>query len=123
MGFRDFDNYVLFQEGDSAGEAEVWQGANGTVGLQIEEPLTVILRSEDRRDLKVTITYNGPIPAPITQGQQIAELRVSSPGAPDIVRPLVAAEDVAPMGIFGKIAAAAIHLVTERLSSSSVDSP
>jgi D-alanyl-D-alanine carboxypeptidase (penicillin-binding protein 5/6) len=122
-GFRDFNNYDLFQGGDIVGKANVWQGANGTVDLQIQDPLTVILRPEDRRDMKVTITYRGPIPAPITEGQEIAELRVIIPDSPDIVRPLYAGKDVGSMAIFGKLASAAIHLITERLSSSSVDSP
>ncbi len=123
VGFRDFDNYPLFQGGDVVGEAEVWQGANGTVGLRIEDPLTVILRSVDRREMKVTINYSGLIPAPIAEGQEIAELRVTTPGGVDLVRPLYAAVDVGTMGVFGKLTAAAIHLVTERLSTSRVDSP
>lgn len=122
-GFRDFKIYSLFEEGAIVGAADVWQGASGKVGLRIQEPLTVILRPRDRRDMQVTVKYEGPVPAPVKRGQEIAELRVSIPDSDDITRPLYAAEDVDSMGIFGKMLSAVIYLTRDRLSGSSIDSP
>ncbi len=123
-GFRDFKIYPLFEDGAVVGAADVWQGARGTVGLQIREPLTVILRPRERRNMRVTIEYEGPVPAPIRRGQELAELRVSVPDSDDVTRTLYAAEDVDSMGVFGKLLSAVIYLTRGRLSSGgSVDSP
>ena len=77
----------------------------------------MILRREDRRKMRVTINYVGPISAPVTKGDQIAELKVTVPDLPDVVQPLYATETVEPMGLFGKLGAAVIHLVSEQFST------
>jgi D-alanyl-D-alanine carboxypeptidase (penicillin-binding protein 5/6) len=58
---------------------------------------------ESRRDLKVTLRYDGPLRAPIAAGQQIGTLTVSVPGKPDKVDPAVAAEAVPSNGFLDKM--------------------
>lgn len=104
-GFREFNNYALFEAGDTVDEAPVWLGAEETVPLVIADDLTVTLPRNDRNGMQVAVVYESPIPAPIPAGQEIAKLRVSWPGGVPVEVPLQAGEDVEQLGAFGRIAA------------------
>src|SRR3546814_10267726 len=78
-GFREFDNYALFKAGDTVYEATVWLGAEETVPLVISQDLKVSLPRSARDGMQVAVVYDGPIPAPIAAGQEIAKLRVPRP--------------------------------------------
>ncbi|MDI1296791.1 MAG: D-alanyl-D-alanine carboxypeptidase, partial [bacterium] len=54
-------------------------------------------------NVNVKVVYTGPIKAPIAKGQKIADLIVSTPDTPPQVMPLVAGEDVAAAGVFGRL--------------------
>ena len=49
------------------------------------------------------IRYQGPVTAPITKGQHIADLLVFTGDTQPQVTPLVAGEDVGKAGFFGRI--------------------
>ena len=104
-GFREFDNYDLFKAGDVVDEAPVWLGAEETVPLVIPQGLKVTLPRNDRRGMQVAVVYDGPIPAPIPAGQEIARLRVTWPDGVPVEVPLQAGADVEQLGAFGRIAA------------------
>jgi len=105
-GFREFENYPLFTAGASVGEAAVWLGEQATVPLVIENKLVLTLPRIARAGMKVAVAYEGPIPAPITKGQQVAVLRVTTADAPPVEVPLLAATDIPRLGFFGRISAA-----------------
>ncbi len=105
-GFREFGNYALFAAGETVAEAPVWLGETGTVPLIIEQDLKLTLPRKARRDMKVTIRYDSPVPAPIAEGTQIADLVVTAPGEADIVIPLMAGADVPMLGLVGRLGAA-----------------
>jgi serine-type D-Ala-D-Ala carboxypeptidase (penicillin-binding protein 5/6) len=104
-GFREFDNYTLFQAGDTVDEAPVWLGAEDTVPLVIPADLKVTLPRSDRNGMKVSVVYDSPIPAPVPAGQEIAKLRVTWPDGVPVEVPLQAGKDVDQLGPFGRIAA------------------
>jgi len=110
-GFREFDNYTLFERGEVAESATVWLGEAPVVPLVTDEDLVLTMPRAARRDMRVTVEYEGPIPAPIVQGQVLARMRVSAPGMEDHVVALRAGEDVAKLGPFGRITAAVGHLI------------
>jgi D-alanyl-D-alanine carboxypeptidase (penicillin-binding protein 5/6) len=109
--FREFGNYTLFEAGETVEEAGVWLGAEPTVPLIAEQDLTVTLSRRARLDMKVTVVYDGPIPAPLEVGQQIAKLVVTAPGEETVEVPLVAGAAVERLGFFGRITAAVKHLI------------
>ncbi len=49
------------------------------------------------------VVYDGPIKAPLVAGQHVADLVISPPGQDQQVLPLVAENDVAEAGFFGRI--------------------
>ena len=103
LGFREFKSYALFKPGDVVGEAEVWDGSNDKIALAVRQPLTVMMRNADRKQLKVTYSYQGPVTAPITNGQEIGTLSIALPGREAIKAPLFAASEVERAGLFSRI--------------------
>jgi D-alanyl-D-alanine carboxypeptidase (penicillin-binding protein 5/6) len=109
--FREFGNYTLFKAGETVEEASVWLGAEPTVPLVAEQDLTVTLSRKARLDMAVTVVYDGPIPAPLEIGQQIAKLVVAAPGEEPVEVPLVAGAAVERLGFAGRITASVKHLI------------
>ena len=94
MGYREFKSFELVAANNTVAEAQVWGGAKETVALTVKEPLKVVMAADARRNMKVTLRYDGPVRAPIAAGQQVGTLTVTVPGKPDTVVPAVAAEAV-----------------------------
>jgi serine-type D-Ala-D-Ala carboxypeptidase (penicillin-binding protein 5/6) len=109
--FRQFDDYRLFAPGDTVEAAEVWLGAAPRVPLTVAKNLVLTLPRNARKDLKVTVAYDGPIPAPIKKGETLGKLVVSAPRMPPVETPLVAAANVGRMGPFARVATLAGYLV------------
>ncbi len=104
--FREFGNYPLFENGDEVMKADVWLGHIPRVSLQIEQDLKITLPRKSRRKMKVSVKYDGPIPAPIRKGDRLATLTISAPGFTTQEYPLVAGEEVGRLGLIGRLGAA-----------------
>ena len=111
LGYREFKSYQLLAAGDNVGEAELFGAAKQTVPLTVTEPVRMLMPIAGRRDMKVTLNYNGPIKAPVAAGQQIGSLKVSVPGKPDKVVPVVAAEEVRASGFFDNMMRGLVALI------------
>jgi D-alanyl-D-alanine carboxypeptidase (penicillin-binding protein 5/6) len=110
-GFRNFKNYRLFAGGDVADQADVWLGSVGSVPLIVQEDIWVSLTPEGRRDLEVKVMYDGPIPAPVARGSQIADLEISAPGLEPLRVPLTAGATVQAAGMFNRVTSALGYLI------------
>src|SRR3546814_6961744 len=64
---------------------------------------SVTLPRTDSANITVKLVYDGPIKAPISKGQEIARLVVSTPDTAPQIMPLVAANGVEEAGIFGRL--------------------
>ena len=109
--FREFGTYALFKAGEVVSDAGVWLGVEETVPLVLPDGLTVIMSRKSRQDMKVSVSYRGPLNAPIAKGQAVATLKVSAPGFRTVEQPLLAAQDVARLGAFSRLVAAVKQLV------------
>jgi D-alanyl-D-alanine carboxypeptidase (penicillin-binding protein 5/6) len=105
-GFQVFDNYLLFQAGETVENAKVWLGEDGTVPLVIEDKLTITIPKSARRNIKVKVIYESPIPAPFEAGMEVARLEVTAPDMTTIVRPLNTSQSVGQLAFFGRIKSA-----------------
>ena len=101
-GFRAWKAKPLVSKGKRVAEAEVQQGDEATVGLVAPTNLTVTVPSGTSPEMTGKIVYQGPIKAPITKGQHIADLIVNTPGMGPQKLPLVAEQDVGEAGFFGR---------------------
>ncbi len=102
-GFRSFESYALFDGGQVVEHAPVWLGDQESVPLVLEDPLTVTLNRTARKEMKVAIRYDAPIPTPIARGDRLGVLTVTAPGIDPIERPLIAGTPVEPLGPVGRV--------------------
>jgi D-alanyl-D-alanine carboxypeptidase (penicillin-binding protein 5/6) len=98
LGYREFKSYQLLAAGDAVGEAELWHGAKKKVALMVKDPVRVLMPVNGRKDMKVTLHYDGPLRAPIAAGQQVGTITIAVPGKPDKVVPVVSAETIGGSG-------------------------
>jgi D-alanyl-D-alanine carboxypeptidase (penicillin-binding protein 5/6) len=105
-GFREFNNYRLFSAGEEVTTADVWLGEDKKVPLVIEKQLLLTLPRGARPQMKVTVHFDNPVPAPIAKGAVVANLVVTAPGRAPIEVPLHAGAEVKRLGLFGRLGAA-----------------
>ncbi|MBW7849149.1 MAG: D-alanyl-D-alanine carboxypeptidase [Rhodospirillales bacterium] len=110
-GFREFENVRMFAAGDVVSEAEVWLGEQAKVPLLSKEDVEFTFPRHARRTMKVAAVFEGPLPAPIKKGQEVAKLVISVPDGPTREVPLYAGADVAKLGFAGRIGSAVKHIV------------
>src|SRR5262249_57234163 len=94
--FREFNDYKLFAAGDKVEDAEVWLGSEPKVPLTVAKDLVVTLPRKARKDMKVTIDYDRPVPAPIKKGDALGKLVVTAADVPPTEGALAARADVDP---------------------------
>lgn len=100
--FTGFGVYKLYPAGAVAGQAEVFMGQSENIDLTTEKPISIGLYKPLRDKMRVTIQYDGPIAAPIQQGDEIAKLVVSFSDKPDLTFPLIAAKTVERKGAIAR---------------------
>ena len=102
-GFKAWKSQPLFKKGAVVETAEVQLGSASSVPLVAPQNMAVTLPRTASANITVKVAYTGPIKAPIAKGQQIAQLIISTPDTAPQVLPLVAGEDVAEAGLFGRL--------------------
>lgn len=108
--FREFEALSLFKAGETVEQAEIWMGNARTVPLVTAGDIVITVPKAARRSMVVSAVYDGPVAAPVKQGDRIATLRVSLPNGATMDYPLLAGADVEELGLFGRMLAAAQHL-------------
>ena len=108
--YREFDNFKLFDAGETVDNAAVWLGEDAKVPLIIENEMTLTLARKSRRKMEVKVNYDSPIAAPIQSGERLAMLTVSAPDAETQQIPLMAGKSVSRLGMFGRLSAALRYL-------------
>lgn len=119
--FRQFVQKTLVEDGATLGRAAVWMGDAPDVPLTTRGDLTVLLPALATDSLRAEITYDGPVEAPIAQGQKIADLVIRVDGMADIIHPLYAAQAVDQGGIGVRMKTAAQVLTRKLLGGSAAD--
>jgi len=100
--FREFENVTLFTAGDTIETAKVWLGAQPTVPLVGGQDLVLTMPRQWRRNAKIAVEYDTPIPAPVERGDVLGKLTVSGQGVPGMNVPLLAGADVPRIGLPGR---------------------
>ncbi len=93
-GFHGFESRVLFAEGQTVGEAKVFGGETSYVPLVGPGTIRLMTPRNNGERLVARIVYTGPVPAPVTKGEPIGELKVWRGDNLALEVPLQAADDV-----------------------------
>jgi D-alanyl-D-alanine carboxypeptidase (penicillin-binding protein 5/6) len=101
-GFQFFDSVKLYGAGEAVKSLEVWKGAADAVKVGVKGDLFVTVPKGEADKLKAELVSQQPLVAPLASGQRVGTLRVSLEGKPYGEYPLVALEQVAQAGFFGR---------------------
>lgn len=123
VSFSEFTNRTLYKAGDVAGDALVFAGKSPTVPLVTTAPVSMILHRSSSEGVSAKVVYEGPVPAPIAEGQQIGYLKVSTGAGAAREFPLYAGKAVKPVGFLGRIGLAAKTLMTGPATPGNADAP
>jgi D-alanyl-D-alanine carboxypeptidase (penicillin-binding protein 5/6) len=102
-GWAAWDAVRLFEAGKPVATVPVWKGAKPEAKLGAPGAIFVTVPKGEGDKFKTTIERTDPLVAPLTQGQRVGTLKVTTAGgAPIASVPLVVQEPVELAGIFGR---------------------
>ncbi|MDZ7627492.1 MAG: D-alanyl-D-alanine carboxypeptidase family protein [Parvularculaceae bacterium] len=107
VAFSDFSKRTLYTAGAIAGDAQVFAGVAPSVPLVTGEAVSMIISRADADKIAAKVIYEGPVEAPIEEGQQIGILRIASGEGDAREFPLFAGKAVKSVGPLGRIGLAA----------------
>jgi D-alanyl-D-alanine carboxypeptidase (penicillin-binding protein 5/6) len=93
-GFRNFEARTLFAANQQVGFAKVFGGESRSVKLSSREPIKVMVPKNGSEKLIARVVYNGPVRAPITEGQPVGVVRVWRGANVAMEAPVYAGESV-----------------------------
>ncbi|MBA2399044.1 MAG: D-alanyl-D-alanine carboxypeptidase [Bradyrhizobium sp.] len=94
-GFRNFEARTLFAANQQVGYAKVFGGESRSVKLASREPIKVMVPKNGSEKLIARVVYNGPVRAPVAEGQPVGVVRVWRGANVAMEAPVYAAEAVA----------------------------
>ena len=97
-GFNSFDSRLLAPAEQRIATASVQEGAARSVGLRAGGPVRIAIPRGKNPQVTLSVRYEGPIRAPISKGERIADLVIAIEGMPESRIPLHAEQDVEVAG-------------------------
>jgi serine-type D-Ala-D-Ala carboxypeptidase (penicillin-binding protein 5/6) len=101
-GFKAWAAKPVVAAGKRIGNADVQLGSSAEVGLVTPRAVGVSFPAGTVEAMNVSLAYDGPVRAPISKGQHIADMIITIKGMPPQITPLVAENDVPLAGFFGR---------------------
>jgi D-alanyl-D-alanine carboxypeptidase (penicillin-binding protein 5/6) len=102
-GYSAFDPVRLFEAGKPIVTPDVWKGVQKQAKLGADGSVVIAVPRGEGDKLKTQIERTDPLIAPLTKGQRVGTLKVTTAaGAPVAEVPLVVQEAVEPAGVFGR---------------------
>ena len=102
-GFAAFESRRLFEAGAIVAKAQVQGGASRTVGLTARDPVRLSVRRGTDPAIRVELQYDGPLIAPVEEGEEVARLVTFLESEEVGQVPLFASEAVGTAGPFAAI--------------------
>jgi D-alanyl-D-alanine carboxypeptidase (penicillin-binding protein 5/6) len=94
-GFRQFKPVTAFNKGETIGQVRVWGGSVGAATLVARNEVRIALSEEESRQVKVELSYKGPLIAPVKKGTEIGKVRFLIEGKPVAEQAVVTGQDIA----------------------------
>jgi D-alanyl-D-alanine carboxypeptidase (penicillin-binding protein 5/6) len=116
-GLKGFENVNLFRSGEIVDYAYVIMGKKEQLPLVINDDVTVSVPINVRNDLKVSVTFDEPLQAPVSKGTQIGMVEIDIPRVTKLQYPLYAGEDIEALGFFASTIAKAKLFISGNVTS------
>jgi len=102
-GFRFFESHRLYEGKKSVKESRIYKGETDKLQLGLAEDFYVTIPPNSYKDLKITITADKPIVAPVKAGAKLGTINVSLKNEVIATKDLVALNTVEKGGIFRRL--------------------
>ena len=102
-GLTTYDLIEIAKTDLPVDQVSVWQGKKDTVGAYVKESIYKTIPKARKKNLKVSIIYNGPIQAPIKKDDIVGKLKVSYKNELIEEYDLFAFEEVKRLNVFSRL--------------------
>ena len=102
-GYQTFDAVRLFEDGKAMATVPVWKGKTNEAKLGAVGAVFVTVPKGEGGKLKTSISRTDPLIAPLSKGQRVGTLKVTTESGAAIAEvPLVALDGVEQAGVMGR---------------------
>ncbi len=109
--YRNTNTFEISKKNETNFELDTWLGKRSKINVTTNEDYYVTINKKDIRHLQTTITYSGPVTAPIQKGEKIAELIIKNKNEVLKKLPLYAAEDLKKVNFFKSLLTSINYLI------------
>jgi D-alanyl-D-alanine carboxypeptidase (penicillin-binding protein 5/6) len=110
-GFRNTNTFEISKAGITNFEIDTWLGNKDKINASTKEDFYATISKKDIRHLTISLNYTGPIKAPITKGDKVAELSVKKKDKIIKTLPLYASEDLTKVNFFKSLMTSINYLI------------
>ena len=110
-GLRNTNTFEVSKKDETIFELETWLGRNKKIKAKTNEDYYITIDKKNIRHLKISLQYDGPLVAPIRNGEKIANIIVHNKN--EIIKelPLYAAEDLKKVNFFQSLFTSINYLI------------
>tara|TARA_B110000027_G_C16080827_1_gene283592 strand:- start:5 stop:1156 length:1152 start_codon:yes stop_codon:yes gene_type:complete len=102
-GLTSFDLIEIAKTDKPIEQVKVWLGKKDTVGAYVKNDIYKTIPKARKKNLKVSIVYDGPIQAPIKKDSIIGKLKIIYKNEPVEEYDLLAFDDVKKLNVFSRL--------------------
>ena len=110
-GLTNFDLVEINKSGEDFDSVDVWLGKKDSVKVYTKEDIYKIIKKGKKKLLKVKMSYEGPVEAPISKDQVLAKLKVIYDDELIDEYDLLAKEQVNKVNIFSRLMKSLNYLI------------
>ncbi len=110
-GITNFDLIEIAKSNSPIDKVDVWLGKNNSVDVFVKEDIYKTIKKAQKRKLKVSINYSGPIEAPIKKNQVVGKLKVFFDNEILDEYDLLAFKDIDKVNIFSRLIRSLNYLI------------
>ena len=103
FGFQFYDSVRLYEKGQTVSALKVWKGSLSELNAgSLQGDITISVPRGTADKIKAEFVSQEPIVAPVSAGQRVGTVKVTLEGKAIAEYPVVALENIAVAGIFGR---------------------
>jgi len=102
-GLRNTETYEVSKKGETFFELETWLAKKNKVKTVTKQNIYITLSKKDSRNFKVVLEYNGPVKAPILEGEELGVLKIFNKNELIESAPLYASERIKRINFFKSV--------------------
>ena len=110
-GFRNTNTFEISKKNFSIFEIDTWLGKENKIAAISKNDYYITINKKDIRHLTVSLKYDGPIKAPIKQGEKIADLVIEKKDEIIKTLPLYASTDLKKVNFFKSLVTSLNYLI------------